>query len=318
MRSKQHATQQSGSRFLHYFARHRYAGLASFSHLLRTPLSTFLTIMVIAVALALPASLIVMLQNVQVMSSAWDMGSRISLFLNPSLTNQQALAVVGQLRQDPRIEQVTYISPEQGLQEFEQRSGFSNMLKELPNNPLPGVIEVEPRVAQQTPANLSALIVSLKTIPNVDTVQADMAWVKRLFGILNLGKQAIYALGILLALAVLLIIGNTIRLIIQNRHHEIEVMKLVGGTDSFIRRPFLHAGMLYGLCGGLLAWLLTDLFLWTLRGPVHHLATLYASQFELVGLTQHNVIILLVISTLLGLGGAFFAVGRQLQKITPS
>ncbi len=317
--SLKHATENRKSNWLQgLFNRHHHASKLSFLHFLKSPLANFLTLMVIALALALPTGLIVMLQNAQTVSENWDVGSRISLFLNTNVTPEQAKALMGKLRVNSKIAYVNYISPEQGLKEFQQRSGFSDIMAQLNKNPLPGVIEIEPVKNLQSTDDINQLVTQLKQFPEVNTVQMDMAWVKRLFGIMNLAKHAIYALGMLLALAVLLIIGNTIRLIIQNRAEEIEVIKLVGGTDRFIRRPFLYTGVIYGFLGGLISWVLVDLFLLSLRGPVHHLAQLYASHFQLDGLSWGAVITLLILSTILGLVGSFIAVGRQLHAIEPS
>ncbi len=300
-----------------FFNRHRYATLLGFNHLLRTPFSNFLTIMVIGVALALPISLMVILHNAQAVSQHWDIGSRVSLFLKHDVSESQVQQLIEKLQTNPDIATAHYISPKEGLYEFEKRAGLDNMLNQLPENPIPAVIEIDPIKNLQAPEKLQQLVVQLKKLPEVDSLQIDMAWVKRLFAILALVKQAIYALGLLLALAVLLIIGNTIRLIVQNYHQEIEVIKLVGGTDHFIRRPFLYMGMLYGFGGGLIAWCLVGLFLWSLQTPLQHLMQLYASQFVFIGLNLTNLVMILVISIALGLFGAWFAVARQIQKIEP-
>ena len=144
-----------------------------------------------------------------------------------------------------------------------------------------------------------------------------MQWVRRLYAIMNIVERGVQILGFLLALAVLLVVGNTIRLAIQNRRKEIVVMKLIGGTDAFIRRPFLYTGFWYGLFGGIIAWLLVSFTMLSISNPIEKLTTLYQNQFELNNISFQTTLMLLIISILLGLAGSWFAVGRHLREIEP-
>mgnify|MGYP001816626389 FL=1 len=213
---------------------------------------------------------------------------------------------------------VNYISRSEALQEFQRLSGFGDALQALKDNPLPSVLVIHPTANASTPAATEKLLQRLQAYPPVDVAQLDMQWVKRLYVIMELVRRGVVVLAALLALAVLLVVGNTIRLAIQNRRDEIVVMKLIGGTDGFIRRPFLYTGFWYGLFGGVIAWLLVSLSLSILRDPVERLTGLYQSQFELSGLDITTTGMLIGTSILLGLAGSWLAVGRHLRDIEPS
>lgn len=310
-------TQRAKLTIQHFLISHTQAGLSSLGRMFRTPFTNFLTVLVIAIALALPTTLIVLLQNVQQASQAWNKGNHLSLFLKGSISENEAQIVAASLRKNPQIDSVKYISPEQGLIEFENNSGIGNVMSQLPANPLPGVLEIVPKQNLQTADDIAGLVDTLQQLPQIDVVQVDMAWLKRLNAILTLGQKVLYAFGILLALGVLLIIGNTIRLLIQNHHDEIVVIKLVGGTNRFVRRPFLYTGAFFGLLGGLFASIFVAVFFAILKAPVANLASLYFSQFSLHNLYFLETAMLLMVGTLLGIVGAWLAVGRQLRLIEP-
>ena len=286
---------------------------ATLGQLARAPLASALTLAVIGIALALPSGLYVMLDNFQRLSAGWDRGTQISLFLKRNVSEGQALKLAQQLRALPTVSGVDFISREAALAEFKQRSGFGAALNALDNNPLPAVLVVRP-AASDNPAAVETLVASLARLPGVDQVLLDIEWLRRLTVILQLTERAVLLLAALLSLAVLLIIGNTIRLAVVNRQTEIEVVQLVGGTAAFIRRPFLYAGLLQGLLGGLLAWVLVEGSLWLLNGPAQELAGLYGSQFTLIGLEAGPGISLVAGGAVLGWLGARLAVGQQLRR----
>jgi cell division transport system permease protein len=300
-----------------YLLRHLQVFFYTLGQLTRRPASMLMTAAVIGIALALPAGLHVVLKSAQQLSGGWDEASQISLFLQRGTRDEEARRLVRQLEQRPQIRQVSYISPEEALAEFQRLSGFGEALDALQNNPLPGVLVVLPAVEQTTPAATEALLAELRQDPRVDMARLDVQWVKRLYAIMDILRQGVYVLASLLALAVLLVVGNTIRLAIQNRRDEIVIIKLIGGTDAFIRRPFLYTGFWYGLFGGLIAWLLVSLSLWVLNEPVEKLAGLYQNNFSLTGLNVQTTGILLLSGVLLGLVGSWIAVGRHLRDIEP-
>jgi cell division transport system permease protein len=292
--------------------------VGSIGFLFRQPLSTLMTSAVIAIALALPSGLYIALNNASEVSAGWDGSTQISLYLNPDIDEEQAGQLVARLKLDKDVERVALISREQGLQQFQALSGFGDALAFLESNPLPVVITVQPVVDPMRPHSIDSLMQNLQEDRMVELAQLDMQWVQRLYAILEAGQRAVLLIGGLLGLAVLLIVGNTIRLDIQNRREEIEVSKLIGASDAFIRRPFLYTGMLYGVIGGLLALLLIALSLSLLEAPIQRLSLLYHSSYQLSGLSRSDSLNLLLLSALLGLVGSWIAVGRHLRDIEPS
>ncbi|WP_312225380.1 permease-like cell division protein FtsX, partial [Stutzerimonas nitrititolerans] len=208
-----------------------------------------------------------------------------------------------------------WISREQALEEFQQLSGLGEALRELPDNPLPGVVVVTPNEVDK--AKLEALRQRLAELPGVEQAQLDLLWVERLAAILKLGDRFVFGLTLLLIATLLLVIGNTIRLHIENRRTEIEVVKLVGGTDGYVRRPFLYMGALYGLGAGLIAWLLLAYGLGWLNEAVIDLAGLYGSDFGLAGVPTEDGFSLVLGALLLGYIGAWLAVARHLSELAP-
>lgn len=297
--------------------RHHLAmAVDSLARLLASPFGSLMTWAVIAIALSLPVGLYVFLNNAQLVSSNWDGSAQITLYLKDQVQDTTGRNLTQQLQMDADIAETRYLSRDQTLAEFKEFSGFGEALNYLDDNPLPPVIIVRPAVSGVT--SQQALVERLQALPEVDEAQLDLAWVKRLYHIMELGQRTIAALGFLLGLAVLLVIGNTIRLAIENRRQEIVVVKLIGATDAFVRRPFLYTGIWYGLGGGLIAWLLINLSLYWLDAPVRSLASAYASDFSLIGLSFRDSLLLLVSSTILGWLGAWIAVGRHLGKVEPS
>lgn len=292
--------------------------VASLGYLSRQPVSSLMTSAVIAIALALPAGLYIALDNVSQVSEGWDDTTQISLFLKMDTTIKQADALAKKLRLHKEINKVSIIDRERGLQEFQQISGFGDAIKFLDENPLPHVITVQPIIDQQRPNRVLHLVETLQQERRVELAQLDMQWVKRLYTLLDVARRAVWIIGSLLGLAVLLIVGNTIRLDIQNRRDVIQVSKLIGASNAFIRRPFLYTGMWYGLCGGLLAWLLIAISLGIMAQPLERLATLYQSSYQISSLSAGDISMLILISCLLGLGGSWLAVGRHLSEIEPS
>jgi len=272
----------------------------------------------IAVALALPTCLYVLLNNLQNVSQQWGNSGQITLFLHTESTQQQADKIKHQLEENPQVENVEYISAEQALDEFKQRSEFSEIVDGLPSNPLPPSLVVQPNSDAKHSANLNKLSKQFKTLPHVEQVQLDMQWLQRLQSITEIIRRAIFAIGLMLGLSVLLVVGNSIRLDIENRREEIEVTKLIGATDRFIRRPFLYGGMWFGLLGGVLALLLVFIVLLIIRQPVQELVALYNSEFTLILPSFSQSLGLMITSILLGCFGSWLAVNRRISKIQPS
>ena len=301
-----------------YFLRHLQVFFYSLGQLMRSPLSLLMTSAVIGIALALPAGLHIVLKNVQSISGDLDSAAQISLFLKKSTSERQAQQLLSQIRKMPQINSVQYISRQQALAEFKRLSGFGNALKALEKNPLPAVIVVQPSITQSNARTTQALVSELQAKPHVDIAQLDMQWINRLYSIMDIIRRGVVILTGLLALAVLLVIGNTIRLAIQNRRDEIVIIKLIGGTDRFIRRPFLYTGFWYGLLGGLIALLLVVSSLLLLSGPIEALTQSYESPFSMQIIDFNSSSWLILGSILLGLSGSWVAVERHLREIEPT
>lgn len=301
-----------------YLIRHLQTFFYALGQLTRHPFSSLMTTAVIGIALAMPAGLHVLMGNVQQVVSGWDGAAQISLFLKHGVSEKRAIQLARSLEQQGSIASVDYISSDQAMEEFRRLSGFGDALNALTENPLPKVLVVHPAVVSQGADRVEKLLLELRIKPDVDLAQLDLQWVKRLYGIMAIGQRAVWVLAGLLALAVLLVVGNTIRLAIQNRRDEIVVMKLIGGTDAFIRRPFLYTGFWYGVFGSLIALFLVEGALALLKGPVQNLAGLYNSEFALVSLDPLTMLVLLGFGTLLGLSGSWLAVGRHLNEIEPT
>lgn len=301
-----------------YAARHLQVLVESLGRLARQPAASLMTAAVIGIALALPSGLLTLLDNLQRLSLSWEGTASISVFLHDEVAGDRARRLAEELRSWPEISTVNYISRDEALAEFRQHSGFGEVLDALETNPLPGVLVVEPTRQDLTPAGAEVLLERLQALEGTDLAQLDLQWVQRFAALMEIGRRGVLVAGALLALAVLLIVGNTIRLDIQNRREEIEVTKLIGGTDAFIRRPFLYTGFWYGVGGALLAWMLVQLAFLLLRGPVAHLAGLYDSSFPLQPLGLLDSLTLLLAGALLGWLGSGLAVSRHLRDIEPS
>ena len=312
-----HSKITTQSRWAAYVQHHKLTAMESLQRLLKSPASSAMTWVVLAIALALPMTLYVSLENVKQLSRSWDQSSQLSVYLQTETLPRFGQALSDEIQQLPHVRLAQYTSPEQALSEFSAATGLSDVVHGLEDNPLPGVISVIPNLDGMGSDALQALEQTLSQLRHVESVQLDLLWVKRLFQFMELGQRLVWALAALLGLAVLLIIGNTIRLSIESRRDEILVVKLVGGTDAFVRRPFLYTGIWFGLGGGLIAYALLSAGLYWLSGPVENLIVLYGSDFVLQGLSFGDSLILILDGVLLGWFGAWLAVARHLAKIKP-
>ncbi|HEV2109816.1 MAG TPA: permease-like cell division protein FtsX [Gammaproteobacteria bacterium] len=305
-----------GGRFSAWLKDHARVAVTSLGRLYRNAGTSLMTAAVIGISLSLPAAMQVLIGNAQTLSGSWEGAARISLYLKTSISDADASALADKLRATPGVSDVQYISASQALAEFKQLSGFGDALAVLDKNPIPPVLVVHP--TDGSPEGAATLEHSLAVLPGVDQVRLDLQWLERLSAILDIVKRVTGILAALLGLAVVLVVGNTIRLEIGGRRTEIEVSKLLGATDGFIRRPFLYHGAWYGLAGGLLACLLVGLAVILVEDPVGHLAGLYGSAFTLQGLGLYGALALLGAGALLGWAGSWLAVARHLRAIEPS
>lgn len=300
-----------------WWRHHRSSAVSSFTRLVGAPLQTLMTSMVVAIALALPAVLYALLGNVYALGERWDSSPKLSVYLIRAAQSQAIAEFTQQVQSLPQVASVDYISAEQALQQFQTHSGFGEALSVLDSNPLPATLVVTPMSSSLDSTSLQALIQTLSAYDLVDEVEMDLAWVRKLKAMMMVGQRIVFGLAVLLWLGVLLAIGNTIRLEIENRRDEIVITKLVGGTNSFVRRPLLYTGTWYGLIGGVLACLLVSVALAALQGPVSELALSYQSEFRLLGLGITGSIVVAGSGAALGLLGAWLASSRHLRAIEP-
>lgn len=303
-------------RYNAWLRHHRLSAADSLHRVVQNPMSSLLTWLVIGIALALPVGLNVALDNVSQLSVNWDTPAQISLFLRDDVSEQDGRALQAELQARSDVAGVQFVSNEEALAEFTSLSGFSDLLSSLEENPLPNLILLSPGAELKGPA-IASLREELQESPGVAEAVLDMEWLQRLNSLMELSRRLVLAVGGMFVLGVMLILGNTIRLAIENRREEIVIVKLVGGSNAFVRRPFLYTGLWYGVGGGAMAALLVAAALWFLQGPVENLALLYGSTFRLQGLGVMGALNLFILGGFLGLGGAWLAVARHLALIEP-
>ncbi|MDD3760857.1 MAG: permease-like cell division protein FtsX [Acidithiobacillus sp.] len=282
--------------------------------LLRQPIATALTIIALAVVFALPVGLFTALSNLQQLLASWHNQAQISLYLHDDASPQAVAQLRRQLQQSPGVVAVRFVDKNRALADFQRYAGMTAAIQTLGENPLPASLIVELNPLAQSPSSLEAQVQQWSHEPIVRSAQSDLKWVARLQAIVALGTRAVYILAILLALGAVLVMGNTIRLHIEQRRDEIEISSLVGATKSFIRRPFLYQGLIQGILAGFLAWLIVAIAFAILQGPVNHLASLYGTSFPLHALTVGEGFLLVLISAALGWLGSLVAVGRHLNN----
>ncbi|MDB6089546.1 MAG: Cell division protein FtsX [Gammaproteobacteria bacterium] len=298
-------------------ARHMQAFLGSLGRLARNPFATILTLLVIGLALALPTALRIFVTNAQAATGDFANAVDLSVYLKTDVPLAKAEQLARSARERAEVAAVTLIPADKALEEFRAYSGFGAALEALKENPLPHVLHVRPRETASSAAALESLRRYFAAWPEVDIVQIDSEWVMRFNAILEVMRRLLVIAAALLGAGVLAVIGNTIRLEILNRRAEIEVTKLVGGSNGFVRRPFLYTGVLYGLGGALLAWLIVAAAVAVLGQPVATLAQLYGSRYMLHGPTGDDIGTLLGAGTVLGWLGAWISAARHLRSIEP-
>lgn len=300
-----------------WVARHVQAFLASLGRLLKYPFASFMTVLVIAVSFVIPVSLGLLIENLRNAAGGLSDAIELTVFLKKDTALSKAQQLADSARARPDVLDVALVTADQGLAEFKEYSGFGAALDALKENPLPHVLHVRPRSRSASAPQVEALRQYFLAWPEVDMVQLDVQWVRRLNALLELGLRVTLLAGLVLGAGILAIVGNTIRLEVLNRRAEIEVTKLVGGSNAFVRRPFLYIGALYGLIGALLAWLLVEVGLRALAPPVAALAALYDTHFIPVGLNFVQGGTLLLTGFALGWMGAWLSASRHLRAVEP-
>ena len=307
---------RSAGPFTIWLGRHARTASSSFSRLVHQPFASLMIVLVIAVTLAIPAAMNLAIKNFTAISSGWDDALDFSVFLDTGVSTSEAEALARLISQRADVDDVRLISAEEALAEFKEQSGFGSALDHLPDNPLPHTLVVRPSPAN-TPQSMTLLREELDSLPETALVQVDTEWVQRFHAILEIVRQAIMIGAVLLGAAIVVIIGNTIRLEIQNRRDEIEVTKLIGASNAFVRRPFLWSGFWFGLFGSALALGLVQYGLYLLQPTVTRLAGLYQSGVTMLTLDLRDSFAIIGIGVALGLVGSWLAAARHMRSIEP-
>jgi cell division transport system permease protein len=292
---------------------HYHALLLVLKRLRGAPLASLIMTGVIGVTLSLPAGLYMVIDNLRNVAGSIATEPQITLFLALDSSAADIKDIEQRLKTEPAVRDFQFLGREAAWHALQEKNGLNDTLAGLQKNPLPDAFVIHAKSAD--PVAVEALQQAFSSWPHVEHAQMDTAWVKRLYAVLQLGNKAVLILTGLLGFALFAIIGNTIRLQILTQREEIEVSKLIGATDRFIRRPFLYAGTLHGLLGGVMAWLILLATQYIFNLSVSDLARLYASDFKLMPLGLDASLTLIGGSALLGWLGSWSAVGRYLARL---
>ena len=307
---------RSSGAFSTWLTRHARTSLGALGRLSRQPFASLMIVLVIAVTLALPAAINVIVKNAQSVSGSWNNALDFSVYLKQDLSVSEAESLARLIDQRADVDSITLITADDALAEFKLQSGFGAALDQLSDNPLPHALVVRPSPGNTT-ASLILLQEEIGNLPESDLVQVDTEWVQRFHAILDIVRQAIAIGAALLGIAIVVVIGNTIRLDIENRREEIEVTKLIGASNAFVRRPFLWTGFWYGLLGGAFALLLVEYGLYLLKGPVTRLAGLYQGNITVASLDIVESAAIVGVACFLGLFASWVTAARHMHRIEP-
>lgn len=306
------------TRLISWPLRHMQQAVGSLGDLWRTPFTSVMTILVLGISLALPATLHLFVKNAKVVTEQWNSASEITLFLKLSTSDSAALNLVKRIELFPEVDSVKYISADEALADFNVLSGFGDALSYLDKNPLPATILVTPTQRASQVQAAKELLEKLTGQREVDQGKLDLEWLTKLEAMAKLIEDIVIGVGMLLCLSVVLIVSNTIRLAILNQKDAIAVMKLVGATDIFIQRPFLYSGIWYGILGGLCSGVSVAILGYYLSSAISKLTNLYKSNFELQGLVFSEYLTLILFAVMLGLVGSYLSVRKHIREIEPT
>lgn len=304
-------------RFVMFWVHNLQQALGSLGELTRNPWASMMTIAVLGLSLTLPSTLYVVVKNSQAATAGLSDAAEISLYLRKDLNQNDVETFAKRIELRNDVEQVQIIMRDAGLRDFRETSGFGSALDYLDKNPLPDVLVVLPHADFKSVERAQGLLAQLQQEREVSSASLDLQWLERLQALVSFVEDVLGALAVLLCAAVVLIVGNTIRLMILNRRDEIIVMKLVGATDAYIQRPFLYTGFWYGIIGGVVAWIATAILIFWIGRAVSGVTVLYDSSFQLSGLNFTELMILWLVAVVLGLIGSFIAVRRHVAAIEP-
>ncbi|MGC6389234.1 permease-like cell division protein FtsX [Ewingella sp. S1.OA.A_B6] len=295
----------------------RYAWMNALADMIRQPLATLLTVMVIAISLTLPSVCYLVWKNVSTAAEQWYPTPQLTVYLDKALDDNAAENVIKALKAEAGVEKVNYLSRDEAMGEFRNWSGFGGAMDMLEQNPLPAVAIITPKMNFQDSNTLNTLRDRVAAVQGVDEVRMDDSWFARLAALTGLVGQVAAMIGVLMIVAVFLVIGNSVRLSIFSRRDTINVMKLIGATDGFILRPFLNGGAMLGFCGALLSLILSEALVLRLESVVAQVAKVFGTTFDLHGLAWDESLLLLLISAMIGWIAAWLATVQHLRRFTP-
>jgi cell division transport system permease protein len=314
-------TKISGGNFVDKFHAYRnlhaHALFSSLGRLVASRFSSAMTIVVLAIAISLASGFYILVANLQQLAGNLEASNQISLFLKDDISEARANKFAGNIKQNPDIQDVKLITKDQALEEFQSHSGFGEAVKALEKNPLPIVIQVQPKNSLENEQALEALLDDFKHSAEVDFAQMDMQWVKRLQSIMEVARRGVILLSLLLGAGVLFITANTIRLELHTRRDEVVIAKLVGATNGFIHRPFLYSGFWIGFFSGVAAWFIVTIIMLILKQPIERLSRLYDDSFHVLFFGFTETLALLFISSVLGVVGSWIVLHFQLRQLKP-
>lgn len=318
-KAKPERTMQSKSKALKggWREQWRYSWLNALADMLRQPLATFLTIMVIAISLTLPSLCYVVWKNVSQAAAQWYPTPQLTVYLDKSLDEQGGQNVVTQLQALEGVDHVNYLSRDQAMSEFRSWSGFSTALDMLEENPLPAVAIITPKIDFEGSDVLTTLRDRVGQVDGIEEVRMDDSWFARLASLTGLVGKIASVIGILMIVSLFLVIGNSVRLNIFARRDTINVMKLIGATDGFIMRPFLNGGIVLGGVGAIISLIMTFLLVWQLGSGVAQVASVFGTQFHIEGLLWEESLLILLLSAMVGWIAAWLATLQHLRHFTP-
>jgi cell division transport system permease protein len=296
---------------------HAHALFSSLGRLIRSPVTFCMTVAVLALTISLAAGFYLLLANIQQLTGNLETSNQISIFLKPEITADDGRKLADDLTSNPNVNAILFISKQQAMEEFKQYSGFGEALDALAGNPLPNVIQVLPKDTLMDDTMFKKLVSELEQLPEVDFARVDMEWLRRLQAMIQLADRSVVILNSILALAIVFIAGNTIRLELQNRKEEVLIAKLVGATHGFIQRPFIYSGFWYGFIAGASAWVLITVIVLLLQHPLEQLSELYDESLNVRYLNLKETLVLLITSSALGMLGAWIVLHRQIQQLKP-
>lgn len=305
------------SRLRSWRSHHRLVASQSIRRLIATPVSSLMTILVLAVAITLPAALNIAISNVAQLTGQANDNVQMSLYLQNDISDKKARKITADVSRWDSVSGTRYISPQEAKASFNDLEGFAGIIDSLPKNPLPGVIVLtlsEHSLSTEKAINLKEKAMAIK---EVASAKIDLEWLQKIHAILGLAQQVAAVLTVLLSIGVMLVVGNTIKLSIDNRREEIIVTKLVGATNAFVRRPFLYMGLWFGISGALIALVLISLCKYALTSALESLSLAYGSEIALSGLGLSNSLVLLLLAALLGWLGAWFAANQHIRTLEP-